>query len=194
VSIGQLTKIIESAICLTMLIPLVLSLWPTIRLDRFRQDMFSIRDEFFDYAASGNISFNDPAYRLLRQLMNGFIRYGHQLTFFRVCVTVVQIKVMRRTYDLTWTVKWERALGNIKDEKVRASLNAFHDRAATLVATRLVLGSPVLIFGLLCAMMTMVVHKGLHGVTKLCKEAVSSTVSQVVDARVLEEEAVKAAA
>jgi hypothetical protein len=37
----------------------------------------------FDYAADGNISFNDPAYALLRKSMNGFIRYAHTLTFFR---------------------------------------------------------------------------------------------------------------
>jgi hypothetical protein len=43
-------------------------------LDRFRQDVFGLRDELWDFAASGQISFDDPAYRLLRQLMNGFIR------------------------------------------------------------------------------------------------------------------------
>ncbi len=99
--IRQLTNIIESAICLALLIPLLLSLLPTVRLDEFRQNMFAVRDELFDYAASGHISYNDPAYRLLRQLMNGYIRYGHQLTFFRVCLTVTQSKTMGRAKDLT---------------------------------------------------------------------------------------------
>ncbi|MFZ0821265.1 MAG: hypothetical protein WAM91_14445 [Candidatus Acidiferrales bacterium] len=190
--IRQLTNIVESAICLTILIPLLLSLWPTVRLDQFRQDMFAVRDELFDYAASGKISFNDPAYRLLRQLMNGFIRYGHQLTFFRVCVTLVEIKVMKRSPAFTWAPKWEQSLANIKDEEVRDSLRSFHSRVADLAATRVVFGSPVLVAGLSCAALILVVQKGLYGLTQLCKDAASTTFSHFMDARVLEEEAVKA--
>jgi hypothetical protein len=156
--------------------------------------MFSVRDELFDYAASGKISFNDPAYRLLRQLMNGFIRYGHQLTFFRACLTVFQVKVMRREKDLTWTTKWEKALANIEDEEVRTSLSSFHDKTTVLVTTRLVFGSPVLITFLLCAVLTMVIHKGLHGLAQIVDDAASSAVSRIVDSRLLEEEAVKSAA
>jgi hypothetical protein len=192
--IRQLTNIIESAVCLALLIPLLLSLLPTVRLDEFRQNMFSVRNELFDYAAAGHISYNDPAYRLLRQLMNGYIRYGHQLTFFRVFLTVIQSKTMGRANDLTWTTRWEKALANIKDEKVRSSLSSFHDRTAILVATRLVFGSPVLIIFLLCAIFTMMVHKGLRSLNQILNEATSSAVSQIVDARLLEEEALKAAA
>jgi hypothetical protein len=153
--------------------------------------MFSVRDELFDYAASGKISFNDPAYSLLRQLMNGFIRYGHQLTFFRTCVTVFQFKVMHESNKMTWTNKWERSLANIKDEEVRKALNTFHSRAAALVAVRLVLGSPLLIIFLLCAVLTMAIQKGLHSLGQMFSEAASNTVSQIMDPRLLEEEAVK---
>ncbi len=191
--IRQLTYIFESVICLALLIPLLLSLLPAVRLDGFRQDMFAVRDELFDYAATGNISFSDPAYNLLRQLMNGYIRYGHQLTFFRICMTVFQAKVMGNTKELVWTTKWEKALANISDKKVRASLTAFHEKTAALVATRIVFGSPVLILVLLCAMLTVVVHRGLQSLRQLLNEAASNTVSQIVDARLLEEEAVKAA-
>lgn len=192
--IRQLTSVLESLICLAMLILLFLSLLPEVRLDGFRQDMFSIRDELFDYAASGRISFNDPAYRLLRQLMNGFIRYGHQLTFFRTCVTVFQFKVMHESNEMTWTTKWEHSLENIKDQDVRNALTAFHDRAAALVAVRLVLGSPVLIIFLLCAVLTMAIQKGLHSLRQMFSDAASTTVSQIMDPRLLEEEAVKAEA
>ena len=43
-------------------------------------------------------------------------------------------------------------------------------------------------------MLTVVVHKGLHSLKQLLDDAASRTVSHVVDARVLEEEALKAAA
>lgn len=79
---AELGTLSQSIICIAVLMPLLLKLWSGARLDSFRQKMFVVRDELFDYAASGKIEFNDPAYRLLRQSMNGHIRYAHQLTFF----------------------------------------------------------------------------------------------------------------
>jgi len=37
-------------------------LWRDFRNDAFREDIFSVRDEMFLYAAQNNISFDDPAY------------------------------------------------------------------------------------------------------------------------------------
>src|SRR5260370_14413210 len=104
-SYTQFAAVLQSLLCLAFLMPLLLKLWAGARLDSFRQEMFIIRDELFDYAASGRISFNDPAYRLLRQLMNGFIRYGHQLTFFRLSMGVAQTKTMAQQPNLNWTTK-----------------------------------------------------------------------------------------
>ena len=59
---------------------LFLKMIPEMRLDSFRQNMFAIRDELFDFAADGNIAFDHPAYMMLRNQMNGFIRYAHHLT------------------------------------------------------------------------------------------------------------------
>jgi hypothetical protein len=191
--IRQFTNVIESLAGLAILVPLLMSIWPATRLDQFRQEMFKVREELFDFAASGKISFNDPAYRLLRQLMNGFIRYGHQLTFFRVCVTLIEIKLMRKKPSYTWTPKWEEALARIKDEEVKSSLISYHERVAGIAATRVVFGSPFLVISLTCALLVLIVQKGLYGLTQLCKDAASTTVGQFVDARVLEEEAVRVA-
>jgi hypothetical protein len=106
--------------------------------------MFSVRDELFDYAAAGNISFNDPAYVLLRQQMNGMIRYGHQLTLFRVLVTWVIRAMAGGNHTFLWHDSWERALSNVKSEEVRQKLRWFHDRSAAVAAKHLVSGSLVL--------------------------------------------------
>lgn len=50
-------------------------------LDRFRQKMFALRDEFFDAAAEGKIPFSSNAYGTLRKTMNGAIRFGHRMNF-----------------------------------------------------------------------------------------------------------------
>lgn len=49
------------------------------RVDKFRQDMFKIRDDLFDYAMRGRLSFNDPSYGLIRGAINGHIRFAHRI-------------------------------------------------------------------------------------------------------------------
>src|ERR1039457_4111930 len=90
-----LVTILEAAIASCGLVVVVFWLWPCVRLDVFRQKMFAVRDELFDYAESGKIGFNHPAYRLLRQSMNGFIRYGHRLTFFQVNLMMLRSEERR---------------------------------------------------------------------------------------------------
>lgn len=58
--------------------------WREHRIDSFRQRLFGVRDGLFDYAASGAIRFDDPAYVTLRDLSNGLIRFGHRMTFTRI--------------------------------------------------------------------------------------------------------------
>jgi hypothetical protein len=167
--------------------------------------MFIVRDELFDYAASGKIGFNDPAYRLLRQLMNGFIRFGHQLTFFRFCMGAAQVKILGQQPNVTWTTKWEKALGNIKDEEVKKALDGFHSRAVLCVGRRLVLGSPVLLTIFVFGGLAITVHTGVRRLgqisskatvaaitrvlSRISGEATISTVDRVVDFRLIENEA-----
>lgn len=189
--IVQLAAVIESAICLAVLMILLFNLWPAYRVDAFRQQLFAVRDEMFDYAASGKIAFNDPAYRLLRQLMNGFIRYAHQLTFFRVCLTVVSFWALREELDRTWSTKWELALDNIRDEKAKADLKNFHSRTSELAATRLVSGSPVFVAILVFFVVGLVLQEGWKNLKDLLTEATAAAVSRVIDPRSLEEEAAR---
>lgn len=56
-------------------------LYRNFALDSFRQKMFALRDQLFDDASDGVISFEHPAYGILRGTMNGFIRFGHRLSF-----------------------------------------------------------------------------------------------------------------
>ncbi|MBI1790616.1 MAG: hypothetical protein HYR60_24055 [Acidobacteria bacterium] len=59
---------------------LTLFLWREYRIERFRQRIFQIRDELFDFAAEGNLSFDNPAYGALRASMNSMIRFAHRMS------------------------------------------------------------------------------------------------------------------
>ena len=89
--------------------------------------MFCVRDEMFDYAADGNIGFDDPAYQLLRREMNGLIRYGHQLTFFRSLIEIGIRRLSGGGTRLFWNDAWENALAMIDSEAVKAKMKSFHD-------------------------------------------------------------------
>jgi hypothetical protein len=175
---------------------LVLFLWflPAFRLDRFRQEMFEIRDELFDYAASGKIRFDNPSYRLLRQLMNGFIRYAHQLTLFRVLVMSFAWATLEEKPKMEWSEKWNRSVQQIESEDVRNDLTQFHLRVCNLVLARIVTGSPFLFAMVVLATVALLCQMGLRSLKDVIVRAIADTTSKVIDPQLLEEQAARAAA
>ena len=53
-----------------------------------RQRLFSIRTELFIAAANGKISFDDPGYRQVRLVINGTIKFTHNLSIFRLLAII----------------------------------------------------------------------------------------------------------
>lgn len=148
--------------------------------------MFRLRDEMFDYAAAGNIAFNDPAYLLLRKSMNGFIRYAHNLTFFRMNLSIIYWRVFSKMPETKWSESWDAAVMRLPDENVKKQMLLFHQRAMELVAKRLIFGSPILIGLLTC----FAIQYGIFNLT----EALGRSLAQFIDPKILEEEAARVAA
>jgi len=190
---GNLTTMAQSAILLMGLGAILFWLWPSVRLDCFRQEMFAVRDELFDYAASGHIAFGHPAYGLLRQSMNGFIRYGHQVSFYQFIMTWAAWKALEGRDSFKWKQKWEAALGSL-DEPTRRELIAFHERATMCVIERIVFGSPILIFALAVSAVAILFHAGWKSAGELMTAALSATAARAIDQSILDEEAARAAA
>src|SRR6266852_4021697 len=166
-------------VSLVLFASLLLSLWPSYRLDSFRQKMFALRDELFDYAADGHIGFNEPAYRLLRQLMNGFIRYAHQLTFYRLCLAFLMWHFTEKDRTLHWTESWSSAIGSTRDENVKHKLNEFYSRSLILVMKRVITGSPLLVLCVFITGTAVIVHgqwKNIKGIFKAAGRKVGSRI------------------
>ncbi len=49
-------------------------------VDRYRENLFTLRDELFDYMWKKDVPFDLPAYRLMRAFLNGAIRCAGALT------------------------------------------------------------------------------------------------------------------
>jgi hypothetical protein len=115
------------------------------------------------------------------------------LEVFRVIVTDIQIKKMKREYDLTWTTKWEKALANVKNHDTREGLISLRDKTMILAVKTLVWGSPMLMLLAFCVVLTMMIRSGLRGLGQIGDVAASSAVARIVDSRMLEDEAGRAA-
>lgn len=187
----QLTNALGTIGASLILAVVLFWLFPMYRVDVFRQKMYALRDEFFDYALAGNISFNDPAYVLLRRLMNGLIRYGHKLTVYRLFMSFLFLKVEGRPRQFHWNAEWESALPAIQDPAVRERVRNFHSKTMLLMSQHLIFGSPLLMIVLLCGMLGLFLKQGYIGFRSLCRSARDTMMSGVViNQHFIEEQAV----
>jgi hypothetical protein len=190
--VSSLATTIQSAVLLAGIWAILFWLWSAVRLDCFRQQVFAVRDELFDYAASGRIAFSHPAYRLLRKSMNGFIRYGHQISFFQFIMTWLAWKSIEGRNSFGWEKEWRVALNSL-DAETREDLLGFHARTVMHVSQRIVFGSPVLVMALVISGIAVVLHAGWKSASEVLATALANT-ARVVDQRILDEEAARAAA
>jgi hypothetical protein len=186
-SANELSIVIKSLLTLIVLVFVIFRLWPEQRIDLFRQEMFALRDELFDFAADGKVSFEDPAYKLLRELMNGFIRYAHNLTPYRVLISFLRWKYGPQSGHMhSWKEAWEEAVNAIEDSEARTQLNLFHSKATMLVLSQLVLSPGLIPFVLTIGAVTVVLYSQWTSLRNIYND-----VRKNVPISFLEEEAVK---
>jgi len=114
--------VLMSAISLAGLCLFVWYFWRDYRLDAFREHVFDIRDRLFLYAAEGHVSFDEPAYRMLRARMNVFIRYAHVFTLPRLIFASATLVEADRSYS----AKFSELLRSVPSEAVRKDLEKFN--------------------------------------------------------------------
>ena len=106
----SLAVALKSLLALTGLWFAVYYLWRDYRVDAFRDHVFAIRDRMFLYAAQGNISFENPAYALLRDRMNMMLRHGHEFSMTRLLLVIAKQPV---TPTPKTFVKWQEAVDEL---------------------------------------------------------------------------------
>src|SRR6266576_646661 len=112
------------------------------RVDLFRQRLFELRDRVFDFARSGELSFDHPAYGILRSTINGFIRFGHRFGMFQIILFVSSIR--RRDFqdagELQFHERWRNATTDLPDS-TREKLNQFMLEMQLIVGDQLLFTS-----------------------------------------------------
>ena len=112
-------------------------------VDNFRQEVFALRDELFDHAAVGSISFDHPAYGMLRSTMNGFVRWADEI---QILPLAIQHWISLR-HDVAgqtrFEIEWEKALASL-NEAERGVIVQYRKRMHQILVPYLLYGSPVL--------------------------------------------------
>ena len=103
-------------------------------LDSFRQKMFAVRDDLFDFAAEGNISFDHPAYTILRTTMNGYVRFGHRLRLLDVLLfwMLVPNKIIKKIEKQSFKKQYEESIKDL-DENTRKHIEHYRLKMTSIV-------------------------------------------------------------
>lgn len=119
--------------------------WIPSRVDSFRQRLFELRDELFEYAKAGNREFTDPAYVNLRRAINALIRYGHRVTISKILIGMVVLKNSGRSPMTNDAAEWEKHVAAIEDEETKRRMSGFGTEMLKTVLTHTILISPMTI-------------------------------------------------
>jgi hypothetical protein len=120
--------VLSSGLSLLGLAVLYLWLYRDYRRDLLRTRLFTLRAELFDGAADGRIDFNHPAYGLLRGMLHGFLRSGHDMGAFRLLLTAMFINGKELESLYGFRTPWREATRSL-DPEVREWLERIRSEA-----------------------------------------------------------------
>lgn len=116
----------------------VILLFRNYRADRLREELFSLRDQFFDFAIENQLLAH-PGYRHLRNVMNGMIRFAHKLSFSRLILSIILERLLvPRNQRVNPTKQWLQSLEDLPEDQ-RANILEFH-RQMVLVIWQFMIG------------------------------------------------------
>ncbi len=139
---SEIGNVLTTAISLIWLSFLLFYGFRNSRLDAFRQDLFDLRDSLFQYAAEGNVAFDQPAYRELRNMINGLIRYAHKMSFIFFLLVLVDIRVNGSRYSSCASRRWEAEVAKLPPHS-RKRLKRYHEQVGHTCLTYITSGSPL---------------------------------------------------
>jgi hypothetical protein len=70
-----------------------------LMLDVMRERLFEIRFQLFRLGMSGEISYDNEAYRAVETLMSGLIRFGHRITFLTWLFSTFEVERAKKEKD-----------------------------------------------------------------------------------------------
>jgi len=113
---------ITVSIVVLTLLPVLLALYvfftelPALSLDEARSRLFRTRAQLFELAAKEQVGFRSPAYRMQRDMINGSIRFAHDLSVIRLLVVRLSLAANPSVVAARFENEFARAKQNLPDE------------------------------------------------------------------------------
>jgi len=142
---NEITVSISSVFSILLLIVLVFWLFRDYSIDSFRQKIFRLRDGLFDEALKGNISFDDPAYVMMRRSFNGFIRFAHKMSLMEVIIFMIfSSRKDKDELNKGFIERLESNTSHLTEEQ-KEMIDGYFKRMNMYMVEYLVLTSPLLL-------------------------------------------------
>lgn len=118
-----------SVLSIGLLFYIVFFAYQSYRVARFRYKVFKLRDELFQEAAGGFIGFDHNAYKAVRILMNGHIRFAHTMTLWQpvLLYLIERFRGKLEPDERSFYATYERATSDL-DEKTKDRLDVYIDK------------------------------------------------------------------
>lgn len=143
ITIAEFSNVIFSSISLIVIWAFWHFGWKEYRIERFRQDLFQLRRQLFDLAASGAISFDHPVYVGFRNALNSVIRFGHHLSLSRLIFAVWAIGVDEiKLNEVMGLLKWRKLMNSLPNEQ-RNPLEEIDNKMGEKILWHVVTVSPL---------------------------------------------------
>ncbi len=139
---NEIVNFFEILISLAFLVVLLFWLYRDYRVDKFRQDLFVLRDSFFDQAANDKLDFSDPAYIMLRSTMNGAIQFAHRFNLLQIILFIALMD--RNNIHSSFHENFETALSELSEEQ-KEMVKAYRIRFNLIMMEHVIMTSPLLI-------------------------------------------------
>lgn len=162
--------------------------WRPYRIDKVRMEFFKLRNELFIFAAEGGISFEEPAYRTMRDRLNAVIRHAHIITVTRALIFIAAEHFSPNEYAVGLSQNWLQAISRLP-ESSQAKIKSINDRMAFVTAVQMITGNPLvfLVVGMWVVAMLIVRRMGRAPV-----EGVRLRVAKELHVELIEEQAMLA--
>jgi hypothetical protein len=86
-------------------------------VDCTRHELFILRDELFDYANSGQISFDNETYKTTRRMINGVLRFTHDISLSNWAMISFFANEDSRNYQKQFANNFERNMKKLNSQQ-----------------------------------------------------------------------------
>jgi hypothetical protein len=176
---------IQLTLALLLLWIAIFVFWRNYRIDKFRDDLFALRNELFDYAAKGGISFDETAYGTLRNTINGLLRYAERISFMHTVLANTVQRLRPSPVYAKMFQRWTLALNRL-EEPQRDAIQRFNARLNRLLIRHVVTSSPLPMLIVMVYVSVSFLHKLFRGIERQDMESKLKPSMDIVEAQALE--------